>query len=244
MSYVIDVYWGKVNAERNLGKVALFVSFFPQIIEGPIGRFKDLAPQLYKPNANSEKNIVYGVQLMMWGYFKKMVIADRVAVVADFVFGNYLSISGVGTIIGIFLYAIQDYTDFSGCIDIARGCAQAMGIEMAENFKRPYFSRTIPEFWRRWHMSLGAWMKDYVFYPFSLTKVMRKLGKATKKRFGKYLGRTLPVAIGNILVFFLVGVWHGANWNYIVWGLFYGVLIAIASLMKPIFDWLNTKLEN
>ena len=98
---------------------------------------------------------------------------------------------------------------------------------MAENFKRPYFSRTIPEFWRRWHMSLGAWMKDYVFYPFSLTKVMRKLGKATKKRFGKYLGRTLPVAIGNILVFFLVGVWHGANWNYIVWGLFYGVLIAI-----------------
>ena len=243
MSYVIDVYWGKVNAERNLGKVALFVSFFPQIIEGPIGRFKDLAPQLYKPNANSEKNIVYGVQLMMWGYFKKMVIADRVAVVADFVFGNYLSISGVGTIIGIFLYAIQDYTDFSGCIDIARGCAQAMGIEMAENFKRPYFSRTIPEFWRRWHMSLGAWMKDYVFYPFSLTKVMRKLGKATKKRFGKYLGRTLPVAIGNILVFFLVGVWHGANWNYIVWGLFYGVLIAIASLMKPIFDWLNTKLK-
>ena len=243
MSYVIDVYWGKVSAERNFGKVALFVSFFPQIIEGPIGRFKDLAPQLYSENRFDVNNLVAGVQLMMWGYFKKMVIADRVAIVADYVFANYLNISGLGTIFGVFLYAIQDYTDFSGAIDIARGCAKTMGIDMAENFRRPYFSKTIPEFWRRWHMSLGAWMKDYVFYPFSLTKSMRKLGKFTKKHCGKFMGRTLPVAIGNILVFFLVGVWHGANWNYIVWGLFYGILIAISSLLKPCFTWVVNKLR-
>lgn len=239
MSYIIDVYWGKVEAEKNLAKVALFVSFFPQIIEGPIGRYNDLAPQLYAQRSFSSTNIRNGIQLMLWGYFKKMVIADRVAVVADFVFSHYMDISGVGTMIGVFLYAIQDYTDFSGCIDIARGCARAMGIEMAENFRRPYFSRTIPEFWRRWHMSLGAWMKDYVFYPFSLTKGVRTLGKKAKKRFGKNIGRTLPIALGNLLVFFLVGVWHGANWNYIVWGLFYGVLIAVSGMMKPVFDQMN-----
>ncbi|MEG0153622.1 MAG: MBOAT family O-acyltransferase, partial [Cellulosilyticaceae bacterium] len=178
MSYVIDVYWGKIEAEKNFGKVALFVSFFPQIIEGPIGRFKDLAPTLFSQEKGNMQNVVYGVQLMMWGFFKKMVIADRVAIIADYVFGHYMDISGMGVTFGVIMYAIQDYTDFSGCIDIARGCAKAMGIEMAENFKRPYFSRSIPEFWRRWHMSLGAWMKDYVFYPFSLTKGVRNLGKS------------------------------------------------------------------
>lgn len=239
MSYIIDVYWKKVEAEKNLAKVALFVSFFPQMIEGPIGRYGDLAPQLYERRGVSSDNIRSGMLLMMWGFFKKMVIADRVAVVADFVFLNYTNISGAGTIIGVFLYAIQDYADFSGCIDIARGCAKTMGIEMAENFKRPYFSRTVPEFWRRWHMSLGAWMKDYVFYPFSLTKRVRNLGENAKKRFGKHVGRTLPIALGNILVFLLIGLWHGAKWNYIVWGLFYGVLIAASGLMKPLFDRLS-----
>ncbi|MEG2801523.1 MAG: MBOAT family O-acyltransferase [Longicatena sp.] len=243
MSYVIDVYWGKIEAEKNFGKVALFVSFFPQIIEGPIGRFKDLAPTLFSQEKGNMQNVVYGVQLMMWGFFKKMVIADRVAIIADYVFGHYMDISGMGVTFGVIMYAIQDYTDFSGCIDIARGCAKAMGIEMAENFKRPYFSRSIPEFWRRWHMSLGAWMKDYVFYPFSLTKGVRNLGKSTKKRFGKFIGLTLPVALGNILVFFLVGVWHGASWNYIVWGLFYGILIASAAFLKPAFTWMVDKLH-
>ncbi len=243
MSYLIDVYWGKVDAERNLAKVALFVSFFPQIIEGPIGRYGALAPQLFARTPVSADNVRQGVGMMLWGYFKKMVIADRAAVAADFVFANFADLSGVGTIIGIVLYAMQDYTDFSGCIDIARGCAKTMGIDMAENFRRPYFSRSIPEFWRRWHMSLGAWMKDYVFYPFSLTKGVRSLSKRARSRFGKQIGRTLPIALGNLLVFFLVGVWHGASWNYIVWGLFYGVLIALGGMSKPIFDALNRRLH-
>lgn len=243
MSYVIDVYWDKVKAERNLGKVALFVSFFPQIIQGPIGRFNDLAPQLYKERECTYRDFKFGLQLMLWGYFKKIVIADRVATIADYVFKNYMNVSGAGVIVGVFLYAIQDYTDFSGAIDIARGCAKTMGIDMAENFRRPYFSKTIPEFWRRWHMSLGTWMKDYVFYPFSLTKGVRNLGKTSKKYFGKHIGRTLPIALGNLLVFFLVGVWHGANWNYIIWGIFYGVLIAISGLMNPIFNWFTEKLK-
>lgn len=239
MSYVIDVYWGKVKPEKNIAKVALFVSFFPQILQGPIGRFKELAPQLYAPKKASYEDLKFGLQLMMWGYFKKMIIADRAAVIANYVFENYLNVSGVGVVFGVFMYAIQDYTDFSGCIDIARGCAQTMGITMAENFRRPYFSKTVSEFWRRWHMSLGAWMKDYVFFPFSLTKGVSKLSKFAKKKFGKHIGRTLPIALGNLLVFFLVGVWHGANWNYIIWGIFYGLLIAISGLMKPVFIKMN-----
>lgn len=243
MSYVIDVYWGKVKPERNLAKVALFVSFFPQILQGPIGRFKDLAPQLYAPKKASYEDLKYGLQLMMWGYFKKMIIADRAAVIANYVFDNYFNVSGMGVVFGVFIYAIQDYTDFSGCIDIARGCAQTMGITMAENFRRPYFSKTVSEFWRRWHMSLGAWMKDYVFFPFSLTKGVSKLSKFAKKKYGKHIGRTLPIALGNLLVFFLVGVWHGANWNYIIWGIFYGLLIAISGMMKPVFTWMNKTLH-
>ena len=243
MSYVIDVYWQKVEAERNIAKVALFVSFFPQIIEGPIGRYKELGHQLYAQRKADAQTIKYGLQLMAWGYFKKLVIADRVGIVADHVFGGYDQMSGSVVAIGVFLYAIQDYTDFSGCIDIARGVAQTMGINMAENFRRPYFSKTIPEFWRRWHMSLGAWMKDYVFYPFSLTKKMRNLSKSAKNKFGRHFGATLPIAVGNILVFFLVGVWHGASWNYIVWGIYYGVLIAISGMIKPVYDYLNEKLH-
>ncbi len=239
MSYLIDVYWGRATAQRNLGKLALFISFFPQIIEGPIGRYNDLAPQLYAERRINSFEIRRGIQLMLWGYFKKMVIADRVAIVADFVFSNYLNISGFGVGIGIFLYAIQDYTDFSGCIDIARGCARTMGITMAENFRRPYFAKTIPDFWRRWHISLGAWMKDYVFYPFSLNKNVRKLGKLAKAHYGKHIGRSLPIALGNLLVFFLVGLWHGANWNYIAWGIFYGLVIAISGMLKPVYEWLN-----
>lgn len=243
MSYVIDVYWGKIEAEKNIAKLGLFVSFFPQITQGPIGRYKELASQLYEERTFSYHNLRYGTQLMLWGFFKKMVIADRIATVVNFVFEDYAHISGFGTTIGIILYAIQDYTDFSGYIDIARGCAKTMGIDMAENFRRPYFSRNVAEFWRRWHMSLGAWMKDYVFYPFSLTKMMRKFDKFSKKKFGRVIGKTMPIAVGNLLVFFLVGVWHGANWNYIVWGLFYGLIIAISGIIKPVYMWMNEKLR-
>lgn len=235
MSYIIDVYWKKISAEKNIGKVALYVSFFPQMFLGPIGRFADLAPQLVQERKANGENIKLGLQLMAWGFFKKMVIADRVAMVANSVFNNHGEFSGLFVAVGVFMYAMQDYTDFSGGVDIVRGVAQCMGINMAENFKRPYFSRTIPEFWRRWHMSLGAWMKDYVFYPFALTDGVRSLSKSAKNKFGEHIGKSLPIALGNLLVFFLVGVWHGATWNYIVWGLYYGLIIGTGGMLKPVF---------
>lgn len=243
MSYVIDVYWKKIEAERNLGKVALFVSFFPQMFLGPIGRFKELSSQLFEQRKMDPRNIKFGLQLMVWGYFKKMVIADRVGIIVDTVFANHSNFSGPIVTASVFLYAIQDYTDFSGGVDIVRGIAQTMGIRMAENFKRPYFSRTIAEFWRRWHISLGAWMKDYVFYPFALTSGMKNLSKFSKKHFGDTFGKALPIALGNLLVFLLIGIWHGANWNYIVWGVYYGLVVGLGGMMKPIFDGMNKLLH-
>ncbi|MDD6919931.1 MAG: MBOAT family protein [Eubacteriales bacterium] len=243
MSYVIDVYWKKIEAERNLGKVALFVSFFPQMFLGPIGRFKDLSGQLFESRGLDVHNIKFGLQLAAWGYFKKMVIADRVGIIVDSVFAQHGDMAGSTVAISVFLYAIQDYTDFSGGVDIVRGIAQTMGINMAENFKRPYFSRTVAEFWRRWHISLGAWMKDYVFYPFALTSGMKKFSKFARNHCGDAIGKTLPIAIGNILVFFLIGIWHGASWNYIAWGIYYGLVVGLGGMLKPVFEWMNNALH-
>ena len=152
---------------------------------------------------------------MLWGYFKKMIIADRAAVIADFVFENYMNVSGMGVALGVFMYAIQDYTDFSGCIDIARGCAQTMGMTMAENFRRPYFSKTVSEFWRRWHISLGTWFRDYVYIPLGGSRVGKK-----------------RLILNLFIVWSLTGLWHGANWTFIAWGIFYFVLLTIEKLTK------------
>lgn len=243
MGYVVDVYWGKVKAEKNPAKVALFVSFFPQIVEGPISRWKDLAQQLWMPKKAEWHNVKYGLELMLWGLFKKLVIADRFAVVANYVFGNYAELSGFQILFGAFFYAIQDYTDFSGCIDIARGAAQAMGIRLEENFMRPYFSRNIPEYWRRWHITLGSWFKDYIYYPLSISTSMKKLAKRAKNKFGKHIGKSLPALLGLSLVWLITGIWHGASWNYILWGVYYGLLIILGILFEPAVKFLNKKLR-
>ena len=140
----------------------------------------------------------------------------------------------------LLMYSLQQYADFSGGIDLVTGGAELMGIHLAPNFRRPYFSVSLGDFWRRWHISLGAWMRDYVFYPFALTRPVSRLSKAAKKRFGTDFGRALPAALGNILVFLLVGIWHGATGNYVVWGLYNGVILAFSALMEPAYKAWNT----
>lgn len=243
MGYVVDVYWGKVQAEKNIAKVALFISYFPQIVEGPISRWKDLTDQLWTQRRAEWPCIKAGLELMLWGLFKKLVIADRFAVVANYVFGNYEELSGFQILFGAFFYAIQDYTDFSGCIDIARGASEAMGIRLEENFQRPYFSRTIPEYWRRWHITLGSWFKDYIYYPISISTAMKKLSKKARDRFGKHIGRSLPALLGLSLVWLITGIWHGSSWNYILWGCYYGFLIICGILFEPIIKGVNKKLK-
>lgn len=235
MGYLIDVYRGKYAPDRNPFRFALFVSFFPQILQGPIGRYDKLSSQLFGQRTFSLSRIERGAQKMLWGYFKKIVIADRAGVIVNQVFGNYESYTGITVIVAVLCYSLQLYGDFSGGMDVVMGAAEMFGISMDDNFRQPYFARSISDFWHRWHITLGTWMKDYVFYPFSLSKGMNRFGKYCKKHYGKHVGRVLPVCIANLLVFFLVGVWHGPAWKYIVYGLYNGVIIAAGSLFAPFY---------
>ena len=247
MGYVVDVYREKVSAERNFFKIALFVSFFPQIIQGPIGLYDPLAKQLYEPHSFDFTRFKHGCMLMLWGYFKKMVIADRALIPLTALTDHYGTLGGTALTFTMLLYALQLYVDFSGGIDISRGVAQVLGIDMAENFRRPYFSRTINEYWRRWHMSLGAWMREYVFYPIAVSKTFLDASKKMKKSkfgatpMGAHVSKVLATSFASLIVFFLVGVWHGANWKYVGFGLWNGGIIMLSTILEPVLEsWTKT----
>lgn len=209
IGYLMEVYWGNFPAEKNFCVVADFVSFFPQIISGPISRFAEMREQFTKKQPVVYENISYGVMRMIWGYFKKLVIADRMALVVQAVYGNYSERAGLAILFAMGCYAIQLYTDFSGCMDIVIGAARMYGIVLPENFQAPFFSQTVAEFWRRWHITLGAWFKDYVMYPVLKTKTFVNMGKSLKKKFGKKVGKKIPSYLSILLVWFLLGLWHG-----------------------------------
>lgn len=235
MSYVIDVYRDKYEADKNWGRVALFVAFFPQIVEGPIGRYDELASQLYEPHKFEYNNAKFGIQLMLWGYFKKMVIADRAGLFVNEVFGHYEQYIGIPIFLAIVFYTVQIYAEFSGCMDIIRGTAEVMGIHMAENFRRPFFSKSVQEFWRRWHITLGTWLKDYVFYPVSLSKVTMHLTNGVKKIFkNSYISKLIPAAFALFFVWFGNGIWHGASWKFICYGLYYYIVMILGMLLEPL----------
>ncbi len=232
--YLLDVLWKRTTAEKNVFKYGLFVSFFPQLLQGPIGRHSRLASQLYVGHAFDGQKIVYGLERILWGFFKKMVLADWAAVFVDAIFTYPDYYKGLA-IFGVLFYSVQLYADFSGGMDVVIGIAQMFGITLDENFKRPYFAISITDFWHRWHITLGTWMKDYVFYPLSLSKAMNSFGRWGKKVFGKKTGRKLPICLANLVVFFLVGVWHGAAWKYIAYGMYNGIIIAVSGLMTDTY---------
>ncbi len=249
IGYVLDVSREKVKAERNLAKVALFVSFFPQIIQGPISFYDQLAAQLYASHRFDFTRFKHGCKLIVWGLFKKLVIADRAYIAIKTVLAGYSDYSGTTLTFTVLLYALQLYTDFSGGIDISRGVAQILCIDMAQNFRRPYFATTINDYWRRWHITLGAWMKEYVFYPLALSKSFASLSKRIKaSRFGAskagaHVAKVLPSSLASLIVFFLVGVWHGANWKYVAFGLWNGGVIMLSMLLEPAFVRLTEALR-
>lgn len=243
MGYLIDIGRGKYNAERNVAKLALFVSFFPTIIQGPICRFDEVAPGLFEGHELKYDNLKFGAQLIMWGFFKKMVIADRAALYVTEVFSTgYDKYSGTALFFGMFMYAVQIYGDFSGGIDIARGAAQMMGIELPNNFERPYFSQSVAEYWRRWHITLGAWMREYVFFPIMLSKPVSGLSKKARK-VSAYLAKMVPSVITPFIVFILIGIWHGASWKYVAFGLYNAIIVASSVALDPVFDKLNKLLK-
>ncbi len=206
LGYVIDVYRGQVKPERNFWVYATFISFFPQLVAGPIERTNNLLPQIKAVHEFRYEQAVYGLKLMTWGFFKKLCVADVLAVYVDKVFSDVYSYQGFALMLVVFFFTVQIYCDFSGYSDIARGCAKMLGIELMENFRSPYFAASLHEFWGRWHISLSTWFRDYVYIP---------LGG---NRCGKWR-HTLNL----MMTFMISGLWHGANWTFVLWGMVHGV---------------------
>ena len=232
MGYVVDVYRGTAKAEKNFFRLALFVSFFPQLVQGPISKFSQVAPQMYAPHDFDWKQVSFGLQRMLWGFFKKLVIADRIAAAIGTLKGP--EYTGVSFLVLTVFYAIQIYGDFTGGIDVTIGLAQCFGIKLPENFVRPYFSKNIAEYWRRWHISLGEWMKDYIFYPISVSSPMLKLSKSARAKFGDF-GKRLPVYVASIATWFVTGIWHGLSFNFILWGLMNCFVIVTSEELMPVY---------
>ena len=235
ISYMTDVYRGKIEADRNPVKFLLFMSFFPQIVQGPIPRYGQLARQLYEGHSFDYRRLCHGAQLMLWGVMKKLVIAERLAVPVATIFGNYTEYSGPINFFAVALYGLQVYVDFSGGMDIARGVAQMVGVELEQNFAQPYFSSSIEDFWRRWHMTMGHWMRDYVFYPLSLSKAFTNLSRKSRKLLGQFMGKRLPSFLAMFVVYFLVGFWHGSSWKYVAFGLWNGMIIMAGILLEGVY---------
>ena len=219
ISYVIDVYRGEIYAEKNFFRYALFVSFFPQLVAGPIERSKNLLKQLATPQKFSFENAREGILLMIWGYFLKMVIADRASIFVDAIYANSYDYQGWYMIVATALFAVQIYCDFAGYSIIAMGAAKVLGIRLMENFQAPYLSESVSEFWRRWHISLTSWFKDYLYIP---------LGGSRKGLLRKHINR--------IIVFLVSGLWHGAEWSFVVWGGLNGMYQVMGDVLKPCRD--------
>ncbi len=243
MGYVVDVYWEKCEAQRNFPKLLLFTSFFPQVTQGPISDYQQLSSQLFGQHTFSDHNITFGFQRMLWGYFKKMVIADTAALMVSEIFANYESLPGNTVLLGAFLYSLQIYADFSGYMDIICGLCEMLDIRLAENFQRPYFSKSVAEYWRRWHITLGAWFKTYIYYPIAVSRLSKGLTKWGTKVFGAAFGKTLAASFALVAVWLTTGLWHGANWGYIVWGGINGLFIIVSLWLEPLYEKTKDKLR-
>lgn len=217
LSYTVDVYRGDVKAERNLGKYALFVSFFPQLVAGPIEKSKDLLNQFNEVHTFDYYRIRDGLMLMLWGFFQKIVVADRLAILVNTVYNDPGSYKGTEVLVATVFFAFQIYCDFASYSNIAIGAAQVLGYKLTTNFKEPYLSRSIKDFWRRWHITLSSWFRDYLYIP---------LGGNRKGKIRTYI---------NIMIVFLFsGLWHGASINFIVWGGLHGLYQVIGNFLKPV----------
>ena len=236
LGYCIDVYRELTVAESNYFKYSLFVSFFPQLLQGPIGNYNKLSPQLYKSHDFSYENAKFGLQRVIWGFFKKLVIANQLSLLIDNLWLSYLDYSGFTFWFFILiLYSVQLYADFSGYMDIALGCSQMLGINLEENFNTPYFSKNIAEFWRKWHITLGVWFKNYVFYPLLRSDLSNRIRKKLKKQ-NNYLSNVVPTVLALLVVWFLIGLWHGADWSYVLYGLYHGSFIIFSTLLNPLYS--------
>lgn len=233
VSYLFDVYRGSLQADRRLGRLALYMSFFPGLMEGPICRYSETAEQLWAGNPVTYHNLTFGIQRMLYGFFKKFIIADRLDLLVKTVFDGYRDLDGGMIALGMVCYTCQLYMEFSGVMDVVIGSAEIFDIRLPENFRQPFFSKSISEFWRRWHITLGAWFRDYIFYPVSLSRPMKQLAKNARKKVGNHFGPLCASAVALFCVWFCNGLWHGAAWSFLFFGMYHFVLILAGNIVEP-----------
>ena len=242
LGYLIDVKRGKYPPEKNFLKYALFAAFFPQMIQGPISRYDMLSETLYGGADFDFDRLGRGLVRILWGAAKKLLVADRLAPGLALLFGAEAdSFRGGWVLLGMVLYALRLYADFTGGIDMALGVGELFGVILPENFDRPYLSKNIEEYWTRWHMTMGSWFRDYVFYPLNVSKTFLKWTKALRTKFGDGFLSRLPLYTATLVTWLLTGVWHGAGWNFALWGLTNGVVIILSLTLKPLYDRFHSR---
>ena len=243
ISYLVDVYRQTVKADRCLPRLGLFLSFFPAVVEGPICRYSQTAQALWEAKPIRYENLTLGLQRILFGLMKKLVVADRLNPIVEELFTGASSYPGYMSLLAGILYTVQLYMDFSGSMDAVCGTAQIFGITMPENFKRPFFSKNISEFWTRWHITLGTWFRDYIFYPVTMSGPLKKLTGAARKKLGNHFGPLIAGSIALFAVWFCNGLWHGSAWHYIFFGLWHFVLILLGNIFAPYLKTVNEKLH-
>jgi len=239
--YIIDLFYMKYYPEKNPFKLALFVSFFPQIVQGPISRLNEVSESLFAGNEFKTENIRVGLYMILFGVAKKLIIADRLSEYIKLSVVYYEKINGGYLALTVFLYSIQLYADFSGGINIATGVARLFGVRLAENFNRPFFSKSVAEYWRRWHITLGTWFRDYIFYPISISKRLMKLGRKIEK-ISPFFGKRTSLYTATVVVWTATGFWHGPEWRYIVWGLLNGIIMCVSAELEPLYEKINARI--
>lgn len=241
---LVDLYWGIEKDAPSLLKTALFVGYYPGLVSGPISRANQIKDQLVEGHKLEWKNITYGIQRILWGFFKKLVIAARLGVMVDTIYANPDLYRGFYVWLAAFMFMLQLYTDFSGCMDIVLGVSEMYGIVLPENFKTPFYSETVQEFWQRWHITLGSWSRDYIMYPLLNAPFWKKFTEFLKKVFGKKASRKLSSYTAMLIVWFFIGLWHGGAWKYVIGsGLWFWLWIVIEQTCEGGLSKLANKLH-
>ena len=236
ISYLIDVYWEISEQQEDIRKLSLFIVYYPQLTSGPIMYYREIKEQLYCEHKFDYNNLAFGIQRILWGVFKKLVISVRLGIIVDTIYGNTIEYSGLYIWLAALLFMFQLYTDFSGCMDIVIGASECYGIVLKENFRTPFFSRSVQEFWQRWHITLGGWMRDYIMYPILRCKRWQKLTKWIKTHFGKKAAKMLPSYLAMLCVWLLMGLWHGGSWKYVLgMGIWFWGIITLSKVFEPLF---------
>ena len=243
--YILDCRWEKIAPEKNFFKVLLFATYFPQLMSGPMNTYANLSAEFERAKEVkfSFERISDGAVRIAWGFFKKLVIAERAAIIVNMVYGDHNTFTGWYVPIGVFFFAIQLYSDFSGCMEVVNGVSHMLGIELPENFNCPFFSKTVQEYWRRWHITLGAWLRDYILYPVLKSAPLIKIGDWSKAKFGKKNGKKVPTYIALLILWFAVGYWHGGLWNYVIGsGILHFIYIVLGMIFEPVSKKIRPKI--